>query len=221
MASVATQTALDALSPAPTPKLTTRRKLLLSGIADGLSISDAGRSVGMSPRNAWDAYEQVKEQLPSILDANGVTVDAIARKLADQLNATKTLVATQDGRFSDTIEVADNAAIGKAIETAARIRRMLDSDKGSINIGAMNIVLPCAAPGWSGQSPAQLPTINADASVHNAIDTVHLPIGNTVHPPSSTIEGTGIEGGRPAHIRQVKKGTLKQRTSTRRKGRSK
>ena len=62
------------------------------------------------------------------MDRIGLTEEKIAKRLDDQLYATNTVVATFEGKITDSMEVADNQAISRAIELAVKLRGLTDND---------------------------------------------------------------------------------------------
>jgi hypothetical protein len=157
---------------------TVRQGILANAVADGMPIDQAGKLAGYrSLQNTYDAYRTMRDRIVGVMDGAGVTERMIAERLRDQLFATKTITASHFGEITDSIEVADNQAIGKAIETAARIRGMLDSDGNSTSIGTINILCHSQTiPDWSSAN----------------VDNNTLPIDNTSNRVGiSTVEGTG------------------------------
>lgn len=182
----------------------------MNAVADGMPISKAGELAGYKSRhNAHDVYRTMRDRMAEVMDSVGLTERAIALRLNEQLYATKTVTASFMGQITDSIEVADNQAVGKAIETAARIRGMVDTGETGPQIGSVNILLaPGVAPAWAGHSTEP---------ERNAVVTESIPIEQQAEGvPISTVEGTGPDPGPSTHIRSAKsegKGVLTQRVN--------
>lgn len=169
---------------------TVRQAVLTNAIAEGMSISEAGRLAGYrSPQNAHDVYRNLRDRLADVMDGVGLTERVIAERIREQLYATKTVTASFMGQITDSIEIADNQAIGKAIETAARIRGMVDVGDSGTHIGTVNILWAGHAPGWA--QTKQLSDGMVTESVLNQQPMESVPI--------STVEGTGPDPAPSAH----------------------
>src|SRR5216684_5626265 len=122
------------LSPARTPKMTLRQRLLVSGVVDGKSVAQAGRDAGYRSRhNAHDSLRDVREKLPALLVKHGLDADSILSRLRDKLDATKTVTASAFGQITDSMEIADNPTQVKAIEIAVDLHGMTQHD--GVHIG--------------------------------------------------------------------------------------
>ncbi len=227
---MSTQPAVAELSHPPLTKTTLRQRLLVQGVAEGKSLSEAGQDAGYrSIQNAADSFSALRDRLAGVMDNVGLTEQAIAERLRDQMYATRTVVATAFGAITDSMEVADNQAIGKAIETAAKIRRMIGGDGGNVGIGTVNILWAGPTPAWCGHTEAQVDTtvtqrcgqanVDTDAQA-NVIVTQPLLSGEGV----PEVQLKVLEPGLPPHhtsagSKSDSKNVLTQRVVKRRKPR--
>ena len=151
------QGAVAARTETSTPRLTTKRKLLLSGLADGKSMAEATAGALMSRQHGYATLNQLRERLSELMDAIGLSERAILERLRDKLDATKTVTASFMGKITDSIEVADNPTQMDAIKTAAKMHGMFDRDDGPTNVGPVNIVYAGSRPNWLPPSPQPPP----------------------------------------------------------------
>lgn len=89
-----------------------------------------------SKRSPTVADRQLAEARASVeadLDALGFTTRAILEKLGALSEATKTLVASKDGEFTDEIEVPDNPVRLNAVTTMLQLRRAFPSTKVEVS----------------------------------------------------------------------------------------
>jgi hypothetical protein len=123
---------------------TTKQKIALAGMAQGMKQKDAGALAGYSsPQNAHDGLKRLADRLGPLLDEVGLTERYILTKLRESTVANKLELAQRNGQFTDIAEVPDNATRIKAIESAARIRRMFperDSDENDKSTVAVQII---------------------------------------------------------------------------------
>src|SRR5271166_6128326 len=104
-----------------------------------------------------------------LLEKSKLTRKFILDKLYDHMDATQTVLASKDGMFTDSIEIADNRTQVKAAELALRLHRLIDKDAG-MSVGAINILwhgptprwIPGEADGRQGQRQGQSQSINGE-----------------------------------------------------------
>lgn len=199
----------------PTPKLTTRRRLLLSGLVDGKSVAAASRSAGfISRQSGHDAFQQMREQLPELMRKIGLDEHAVLGRIRDKMDATKVVTASFNGEITDALEVPDNQAQMHAIELAADLLGLKPRDDRT-SIGSINIVWGGAAPAWamsrlSRPAPASERKRKLTDRIGNDSVTDCVPQCNAnstidMAPPRSAIEGTGSDEGGSAHTHPAKK----------------
>lgn len=103
----------------------------------------------------------------------------ILERLRDQMDATKTVTASFMGQITDSMEIADNQARGKALELGLKLHQLIDGDNGRISVGTVNVLFAGALPDWTEHKG------NSDTAV--------------ITPPLSTVEGTAVGPGGIAH----------------------
>jgi hypothetical protein len=135
------------------PKLTTRRKILLSSLVNGKSMAEATGAAGMVLQSGYRAMDEMKDRLPELMRRHGLGEDQIIGRLRDKMDATKTVTASMFGVITDSMEIADNPVQMKAIELAADLMGMTNSDAGRGGIGTVNIVWNGIAPPWAQPTP--------------------------------------------------------------------
>lgn len=149
--------------------------------------------------------------IDSILDRR-----TILEKLRDQLDATKTVTASFMGQISDSMEIADNQARGKAIELGLKLHRLIDGDAHT-SIGTVNVMFAGALPDWLqgqpqdqacravavGANPELVQTGTVDSAVHTGNN------GDNAPPPLSAIEGTAAGPGGCTHTHPANLVSLK------------
>jgi hypothetical protein len=59
----------------------------------------------------------------------GITLDTIAQKLREGMEATETKLATWDGRFTDRVEVPDHSAWFRNVEAAGKMLEMFPKEE--------------------------------------------------------------------------------------------
>lgn len=171
--------------------------MLLNGVVEGKSVSDAGKDAGYRSRhNAHDALRSIRDRLPELLRKHGLDEDAFAIRLRDKLDATKTVTASFMGQISDSIEVADNPTQMAALELVADLHGMTAKDDGRFSIGTVNILWSGHAPAWAGQSSDAAVNSAIPVSTHADADAqlVHTntqSVTDAERVPISTLEGTG------------------------------
>lgn len=103
----------------------TRQKLLLAAMVDGAKQKDAGALVGYpSPQATNNAVARMADRVAAIFDKVGLTEEYIAAKIKESTVAERTETAQRNGEFTDLLVLPDNPVRLKALETAARLRRM-------------------------------------------------------------------------------------------------
>src|SRR5271166_836698 len=136
----------------------------------------------MIVRNELDSLDSSSsDPRTELLEKSKLTRKFILDKLYDHMDATQTVLASKDGMFTDSIEIADNRTQVKATELALKLHRLIDKDAG-MSVGAINIL-------WHGPTPRWIPG-EADGPGPGArsIDGENEPIDNGNQPIT---EGTG------------------------------
>jgi len=88
------------------------------------SAAQAARAAGYSPKHAAQSGYQALRQLkvPELLDEAGYSLPVLIKKyLAPKLEAKETKFATDEGEFTDFVEMEDNAAQLNAIDKMLRM----------------------------------------------------------------------------------------------------
>jgi hypothetical protein len=90
--------------------LTARQRALIKNLTKGMSVSEAALKAGYTdkaPNQAGhQALEQVRAKMPELLDAKGLTDDALIDKyLRPGLEATETEFAKYEGKITDSCDV--------------------------------------------------------------------------------------------------------------------
>ena len=197
----------------PAPKLTTRQTLLLNGLVEGKSMADAANDAGLNRTAAYRSLENMRERVCSVMDEVGLGERDILVRIRELADATKTELAVHKGVFTDTLEVPDFAVRAKAIETAARIRGMLERDS-SVSIGTVNITWHGAAPSWA--NPAAPIAPDASVLLASTVESTANSSDTEITPGISTVEGTGNGTGAPTDTHS---GKLVERCSREKKKR--
>lgn len=97
-----------------TRPLTKRQKELAEGVAQGLTIKDAGRQAGYpSKQSAHRAFQVIKLRFHPALEAKGYNVDQVLteifEKLREKMEAKETVFFTHQGVVMETREVIPHA----------------------------------------------------------------------------------------------------------------
>lgn len=119
----------------------TRQKIALQAMANGATLKEAGELAGYAtPQNRYDAMKRLADRIGPLMDRLGLTEEYIVKSLKEAMQANRTELAQYKGEFTDIAEVPDNPTRIKAIEAAARIRRMFpereveDGDKSTVAV---------------------------------------------------------------------------------------
>lgn len=127
--------------------LSPREARLLRALAEGKTYAQAAKLAGYTAKHAasagFQAFQQVKEKAPDIMNRLGLGTEAIIEKyLKPALEARETKFATFEGKFTDQVEVVNLSARNDAIHMAARINGMYDADKSDDGANvAVNITI--------------------------------------------------------------------------------
>lgn len=207
MTAMAPEMTLAVPSHVPIPKLTTKRTLLLQGLADGKSMAEATAAARMQRESGYRAIDEMKERLPSIMDELGLDVRSILCRIREKMDATETkFIPRPEGIAERTVEA--HAVQLKAIELAAKLRPEL-AQVAAPSIGTVNVMFAGALPDWMQGQPqpqpqpdavAQLAATDAmPAQTGTDANLVHTDSGEGNAPPLSPLEGTGRGPGGIAH----------------------
>jgi hypothetical protein len=107
-----------------TPKLTAHQRRLIKALPHAKTIAEAGRMAGYSHRNAARlGLKNLLEKVPDLFDRLGLTDErVIGDCLLPGLYATRTELATFEGKFTDAREFEDHATRHKYITTYLTLR---------------------------------------------------------------------------------------------------
>lgn len=125
--SVLTAKSLDKKALPPTIVATQQEVDVLAGLAAGKTpvkaVADAGLDVGAQVAKAYcgGLKARYNQAMQDALLRNGVTVDKLAEKVAEQLDAQKSIVLRDPEGANYTEKVTDNAAVQGAINIALDI----------------------------------------------------------------------------------------------------
>jgi hypothetical protein len=94
-------------------RLDARKRRLIKGVSQGMTIAEAGTFAGYTHRQAAHrAFRSIQLQIPEALECTGYPVDKMLTKLVEvlfsQLEATKTRILKYQGVVTDTKEFADH-----------------------------------------------------------------------------------------------------------------
>jgi hypothetical protein len=94
-------------------RLDARRRRLIKGVSQGMTIAEAGTFAGYRHRQAAHrAFRSIQLQIPEALECTGYPVDEMLTELVEvlfsQLEATKTKVLKYKGVVTDIKEFADH-----------------------------------------------------------------------------------------------------------------
>lgn len=124
------------------------------------------------------------------LQRNGVTLDRIAAKLAEKLDANYSEVYTYQGEITDIAEFVDHSTQLEAVRLTGAFLGLSDRQPDTgVNVGSINITWNSSTPPTWTQPPIDVPSASSDASV--GVDSV-ASADATPTPILSQIEGTGI-----------------------------
>jgi hypothetical protein len=173
------------------PVSTLRRRLLVDGIAQGMTMTDAAEYAHYSDRQAArEAFVDMTSRLASVMDDVGLGERDILCRVREMVDADKThVISTPAGIVK--VDAPDNSARLKAIEIAAKMRGMVDRRDDGPRIGTVNINWN-GSPNWMDHNVIDSPT-NDNERVNGLQGT-------------STVEGTGSDPGLPTHTHSVKNG---------------
>jgi hypothetical protein len=76
---------------------------MLAGVAQGLSLAEAGRRAGYAHLRA---YERLKLEIPGRLDALGCPVDKVLKMIIEELDAEETKLGWHKGRLVQAVNIA-------------------------------------------------------------------------------------------------------------------
>lgn len=122
---------------------TVRRTAIALGIAKGMPPSAAAKVVGMSRQNGRATFKAVVQNLLPLMDEIGLTDRYILEQLKETTQADRVELAQYKGQFTDIATVPDNPTRVKALETAAKIRRMYperEQEEDSASTVAVQII---------------------------------------------------------------------------------
>lgn len=177
----------EAATPPAPPRMTTRRAILAQGVADGLSIAEAGRRAGVAHRqSAHEMYNSVREQLPALMDGVGLDVRSILCRIREKCDAHETKFFQFEGKVTERVDVEAHGVQLKALELAVSLRPELAKPEAT-HIGTVNVLFAGALPDWTVQAG------DGSKVVHTGDN------GDNAPPPLSAVEGTGVGPGGIAH----------------------
>lgn len=118
-------------------KLTVRQRELIKNIGRGMSVSRAAVRAGYTdkaPRQAGhQALEQIKRSMPELLDAKGLTDDAlIDNYLRPGLEAKEVRLSQFMGQFTDHMEVIDHGVRRDYLDMTFKLKGSYAPTKQSI-----------------------------------------------------------------------------------------
>lgn len=184
--------------------MTDRRKALVLGLANGASVPEASKAAGMSKQAGYEALATLRQQYDGIMDAAGMTPEALFRRIAAKLDATKLELAKDGGQFTDVMEVGDQGTQMAALQLAVRLRGLepVEERQGpTVNVGVM---WPGAIPAWwpegaqSAPVTAETAPTGQAAHVQRQLRRAPADLASAAAPTPTHGEGTGIGGRRLA-----------------------
>jgi hypothetical protein len=130
--------------------------------AEGKTFKDAGILAGYSPKNAaqsaYQAIQGLRGRVPDLLDKAGLSEEiAIEKYLKPALEATETIYAQKDGKFTDRRQmIAWNirmTALRTLLELHGSYAPKVYDNQGTAPVGNINFIVDCPAPDWSKLPP--------------------------------------------------------------------
>jgi len=131
-----------------------RRHKLIEACLDGKPLKSIAISTGLSPKTAENQAIQILREpnvlrsFISIMEAEGISDNFLARKAHSLLNAKKTEFFQKDGIVTDQREVEALETQRKTLELATKLKGHLkEQSQGDINIGLMQMVVQAVRSG--------------------------------------------------------------------------
>lgn len=212
----------EAISAAKTAKPTMKQLLVAAGVADGLSIAEAGRQAGVAHRqSAYEMFRNLRERLLTDFDAVGISTRTIALKIKEKLDAKETKlcsgdVVMPDGHvrkvFTDAVDLEAHSVQLEAAKLAADIMG-LTNDKASTSIGTVNVLFANALPDWCERN-----TESNGGTGTSTIEGTEPRPGAYTHTNSGQIVGSSCDSAVPVQAVPAK-GKLSQRIVKKRRPR--
>jgi len=109
-----------------------RRKVLLASLISGNGVTESARIAGYAhPERAGTlALQKMRESLPELMDAIGMSTRDLLTQLNSKRKASKIIAASWNGEFTDVMEVDDHPIQMDAIKLALRLHGHLTPDSG-------------------------------------------------------------------------------------------
>ena len=108
------------------PTLTQKQSRFAQALMQERNMSKAALLAGYSTKSvgksAHQALQAIQKKVPTIMDELGLSVNVLIQKhLVPLLNATTTKLATDEGEFTDYVDLEDNNARFNALDAAFRL----------------------------------------------------------------------------------------------------
>jgi|ERR1700739_8482 len=108
------------------PLLTKKQSRFAQALMQSRSLTKAAVYAGYAPEHAGQAGHKalaaIQKKVPTIMDELGLSVSTLVKKhLIPLLNATTTKLATDEGEFTDYVDLEDNSARFNALDAAFRL----------------------------------------------------------------------------------------------------
>ena len=117
-----------------------RQRMFAAGLLAGKSQREAAISAGVASGGA-DSFaqrtlksERFRDTFHQMLGRQGLTEESIANTHRAQLEATKTIHATRDGKITDTMEVPDNQARMNAVRIAWQLYERIGNQRAEEDV---------------------------------------------------------------------------------------
>ena len=124
--------------------LTARQLKYYGFIQQGMTKKEAARLSGYSEETApsnIEKTENLRKALLSSMDAQGLTTDKLAKKIADGVDKKKKYFSTFQGSIVDERDIDDNETQHRYVVTALSIRGDLvkENEKFNVNVGIIEM----------------------------------------------------------------------------------
>ena len=115
-------------------RLNPRQRKVLACLAEGKTLEQTGKELGVSRQRIWEMLESIKGRATELMDEYGITEAALIQNyLLPALNAEETEFAKFQGAITDSRNVVAWGPRLQALELAARIRGMVGTESKTVH----------------------------------------------------------------------------------------
>ena len=129
-------------------ELTSVQKRFLKAYTETSNLAESARRAGLKCNTIANysmkgraMLNSLKLTMPEILEMEGVSDQTIAQTVSNGLSATKTVLASFEGRFTDAREIDDHPTRHKFCDLASRLKGHMIERKEIAGIGGGDIIL--------------------------------------------------------------------------------